>query len=86
VIDGRANILYPVEENEIFSMFQGNGDLRLKITDSTLFPTRQVIEEHFRRIVKYRHTVIGVVDKNGVEISVEEQLIIKLYREGKSEL
>jgi hypothetical protein len=77
VIDRRANIYSPVEENNIFTMFQNGQDFRLAIADSTLFPTRQVLEEHFRRIVKYRHKdgvrlKFKLVDEKGVEISVEE--------------
>jgi len=46
-IDRRANIYSPVEENNIFTMFQNSQDFRLRITDPALFPRRQVLEEHF---------------------------------------
>lgn len=77
MIDRRGNIYSPVEENNIFTMFQNRQDFRLKITDSALFLSRQALEEHFRRIGKYRHKDGGrlkykLVDENGVEISVEE--------------
>jgi len=83
VVDRRANIYSPVEETNIFTMFQNSQDFRLRITDPSLFPSRQVLEEHFRRIVKYRHkegdrSRYKLVDENGVEISVEE-LIDKYF-------
>ena len=76
VIDRRANIYSPVEETNIFTMFQNSQDFRLRITNPSLFPSRQVLEEHFRRIVKYRHKdgdrlKYKLVDEKG-EISVEE--------------
>jgi hypothetical protein len=77
VIDRRANIYSPVEETNIFTMFQNSQDFRLRITVASLFPSRQALEEDFRRIVKYRHKEgdrlkYKLVDEKGVEISVEE--------------
>ena len=75
VIDRRANIYSPAEETNIFTMFQNGQDFRLRITNQSLFPSRQVLEERFRRIIKYRHKDGGrlkyeLVDEKGVKISV----------------
>jgi hypothetical protein len=52
-------ISYPVEEGNIFSIFSNDKDLRLEIPPE-LYPSRSVIEDSFRTLVKQE-------DKEGVE-------------------
>jgi hypothetical protein len=51
VINKNENLCSPVEDS-IFSLFEDDKDLRLKIVDDRLFPTKNVLEGEFRTIVK----------------------------------
>jgi hypothetical protein len=50
-INRSENLWSPVEDS-IFSLFENEHDFRLKITDYRVYPTRNVLEEEFRTIVK----------------------------------
>ena len=56
VINKSENLYSPVEDS-IFSIFDSDNDLRLKITDSAFypdrFPSKNVLEEQFRIFVKH---------------------------------
>ena len=56
VINKSENLYSPVEDS-IFSIFDNDNDLRLKITDSAFYPDRfpsiNVLEEQFRIFVKH---------------------------------
>lgn len=64
-IDKRANIYFPVEDGNIFSLFQ-NGNLSLKVTDPFLYPSKTVLEKEFRTFVKYYYNE-GVPQKNNTK-------------------
>jgi hypothetical protein len=84
VINRSENLYSPVEDS-VFSLFDNNGDSRLKICDYRLYPTRRILEEEYRTIVKH-DTKEGVensnfqrykiLDLDGTEITVD-QLIDK---------
>jgi hypothetical protein len=73
-------ISYPVEEGNIFSIFNDENDLRLEITDLSLFPSRKLLEESFRTIVKQEdkggvlkiNNKFRLVDEDGIDISTDE--------------
>ena len=52
VINRSENLYSPVEDS-VFSLFDNNGDSRLKICDYRLYPTRRILEEEYRTIVKH---------------------------------
>jgi len=52
IINRSENLYSPVEDS-IFSLFDDDGDLRLKILDYRVYPTRNVLEKEFRTIVKH---------------------------------
>jgi hypothetical protein len=89
VINRNENLCSPVEDT-IFSLFDSEnngdeGDVRLKILDYRVYPTRNVLEEEFRSIVKHNAKEGGnennfkrykILDVDGAEITVS-QLIDK---------
>ena len=89
VINKSENLYSPVEDS-IFSIFDNDNDLRLKIMDTSFYPDRypskNVLEEQFRVIVKHDAKWGGKNDENfqrykiqdtdGSELTVE-QLIDK---------
>ncbi len=81
-IDGRQNIYYPVdEEGNLFSMFDDNKDLRLKVSDPGIFPSKNFLKKQFRILSKYyieeggsifkKKSCYKLVDIDGGEISVD---------------
>ena len=83
VINKSENLYSPVEDS-IFSLFD-DGDLRLKILDYRAYPSKNVLEEEFRTIVKHDSKEgvkngdsqrYNIVDTDGTEITVS-QLIDK---------
>ena len=52
-IDGRMNLFFPVAVGKIFSLFDDPDDPRFKITDPTLYPNLNIIEESYRFIINY---------------------------------
>jgi hypothetical protein len=78
VINRSENLYSPVEDS-IFSLFDEDGDLRLKILDYRAYPSGNVLEEEFRTIVKHdakegvKNSDIQkykIVDADGTEITV----------------
>jgi len=76
-INGRFNIFFPVEEGNIFSLFEKADVPRLKISNPDLYPTTDRIEKSFRFLwgryykdgVEKRYSLIDVDEK---EITPQE--------------
>jgi hypothetical protein len=76
VINKSENLYSPVEDS-IFSLFEEENDFRLKIPDYRLYPSKNVLEEGFRTIVKQaaregvdqRYKVLNI---DGSEITVDQ--------------
>jgi DNA polymerase elongation subunit (family B) len=78
-IDGRMNLFFPVAEGKIFSLFDDPDDPRFKITDPTLYPNLNLIEESYRFIINYSHKQgasvkkkFKLVDTEGKERTVKD--------------
>lgn len=78
-IDKRAYIYFPIKEGYISSTFDSEKDLRLKITDHLLFPSKNVIEHEMRTINLYydregveKNKKYLLIDPDGNEITVNE--------------
>jgi hypothetical protein len=86
-IDGRQNIYYPVEEVNIFSLFDDPDDPRLKVLSPDAYPTKSVIEESFRFLLDYNSNEGGgniekkyrLIDADGKEITPSE-LVEKYFK------
>ena len=74
-------ICFPLEdEGNIFNIFTDEGDLRLKITDDSFFPTRTLLEDSFRSIVKQDakegvlklNSKFSLIDEDGRDITIDE--------------
>ena len=89
VLNKSENLWSPVEDS-IFSLFDqdNDNDYRLNILDCKLYPSRNVIEEEFRTIVKQAAREGGdkkyfLVDVDGSEITVD-QLLDKYFSNPES--
>jgi hypothetical protein len=98
-INGKANIYFPVEDGNIFSLFQDDKDLRLIVRHPSLYPSKKVLENEFRTFIKYYSNgdvlqktdkKYKLVDVDGKEITLDELLIKHLnhpeicFKEGYS--
>lgn len=87
VLNKSENLWSPVEDS-IFSLFDEANDYRLKILDYKLYPTKNLLEEEFRTIVKQAANR-GVdkkyilIDTDGSEITVD-QLLDKYFSNPES--
>ena len=60
VIDSRENIYFPVEVEKgkrvgnLFSMFENDKDLRLKVSNPDIFPGKAFLKSQFRILSNYR--------------------------------
>ena len=79
IINRSENLYSPVEDS-IFSLFDEDGDLRLKILDYRVYPSRNILEE-FRTIVKHDTNwgvknsdfqIYKIVDVDDTEITVSQ--------------
>lgn len=66
-------------EDSIFSLFDQDNDHRLKILDCKLYPTKTLLEEEFRTIVKHDDNQgvdpkFKIFDIDGSEITVNQLL------------
>jgi hypothetical protein len=84
VINRSENLYSPVEDS-VFSLFDDDGDSRLKICDFRLYPNKRIIEEEYRTIVKHdakegvengNFQRYKILDIDGTEMTVH-QLIDK---------
>jgi hypothetical protein len=85
-IDKRENIYLPVEEGNLFNIFDDsiNNNLRLKVPGPDAFPSKNFLKEQFRTIVEKNAGDMAVLEKNfchyklidrdGIEISLDQLL------------
>jgi hypothetical protein len=78
VINKSENLWSPVEDS-IFSLFDQDNDYRLKILDYKLYPTKSLLEEEFRTIVKQAaregmDQKYKILDVDGSQITVDQLL------------
>ena len=87
-IDRRENIYVPADENSLFHIFDDDKDVKIKVTDNEVFPSKNFLEKQFRTFVKKNADDVAVLEKNlyryklidvdGSEISVD-QLIDRYF-------
>lgn len=89
-LDNRNNIYFPVNQGNLFSLSNDDSQdkNKLKIKDSNLYPSKKVIEESFRTIIKYSSEEVmqnknnfskyKLIDSEEKEITIEE-LINKYF-------
>jgi hypothetical protein len=64
-IDRRENIYVPVEEGNLFHVFDDdNNNLRIKVSSPELFPSKNFLKEQFRTFVKKNAGDMVVLEKN----------------------
>ena len=91
-INGNEILSFPVEDGSVFNIFNDDEqDLRLKITDNSVFPSKSLLENSFRTIIKHDasegvikiNNKFRLVDYDGIDISVDE-LVDRYFSDPKT--